>query len=354
VLKARQCVREMREYSSPLDASPVDLRLDMNENTTGCSPRVLAKLKSMDARTLALYASREPGEKLVADFLGVQPSELMLTNGADEAIDLLCRAYLDANDEVVVVVPAFAMYEVFARASGAKVVLVPSGPEFAFPSEKILQAIGPRTRMVIITNPNNPTGSVASRADILKILHAAPDSAVLVDEAYFDFYGKTMLDQVGSIPNLFVARTFSKAYGLAGLRLGVLAGDAAQIAVLRHVCPPFNVNALALECLAEALADRQFVSDYVHQIKTTREWMRLQLEALGLKCWPSETNFLLCRLGPSKNAILRSLGASGISLRDRPDCEGCVRISIGKQQEMERVMAELKRAVSQLPQQVAP
>src|SRR5215469_12697271 len=175
----------MRKYHSPLDGGPVDLRLDMNENTTGCSPRVLAKLRSLDAKTLALYAPREPGEKLVAGFLGVEASQLLLTNGADEAIDLLCRAYLDADDEVIVIVPAFAMYEVFAQTSGAKVVRVPAGPEFAFPVDKVLAAIGPRTRMVVITNPNNPTGIAVDREDILKVLAAAPDAAVLLDEAYF-------------------------------------------------------------------------------------------------------------------------------------------------------------------------
>jgi histidinol-phosphate aminotransferase len=356
VLKVRQCIREMRAYSSPLETPPADLRLDLNENTTGCSPRVLAKLRSIDASTLSLYSSRESRERLVADSVGVQPGQLILTNGADEAIDLLCRAYLDAGDEIIVVVPAFAMYEVFAQASGAKVVRVPAGPEFAFPCEKILHAIGPLTRMVVITNPNNPTGAMASRSDILKVLHAGPDAAVLLDEAYFDFCSQTMMDQVGSIPNLFVARTFSKAYGLAGLRIGVLAGDAAQMAMLRRVCPPFNLNAVALECLAEALADREFVSNYVRQIKTTREWVRLQLEDLGFKCWPSETNFIFCRFGIAKTSILKSLRDAGISLRDRPDCEGCVRISIGKQQEMEHVIAELKRAVAQIApvQQVAP
>src|SRR5258708_7966752 len=349
MLKARKCVREMREYHSPVSSSAFDLRLDMNESTTGCSPRVLAKLNSMDARALALYPPREPGEKLTADFLGVQPSQLLLTNGADEGIDLLCRAYLDAGDEIIIMVPAFAMYEVFAQTTGAKVVRVPAGPEFSFPTQKIVQAINPRTRMVVITNPNNPTGLAVSRADILKVLEAAPDAAVLVDEAYFDFYGQTMMDQIGEIPNLFIARTFSKAYGLAGLRLGVLAGDAEQISVLRRMCPPFNINAFALECLAEALADRQFVADFVHQIKTSRGWLQEQLKSLGFKCWPSQTKFVLCKFGAPKIAILEALRARGISLRDRPDCEGCVRISIGKQQEMEHLITELKQIVSRTP-----
>jgi histidinol-phosphate aminotransferase len=348
VLKARNCVREMREYHSPLNSPALELRLDMNENTTGCSPRVLARLRGLDAKTLALYAAREPGEKLVADFLGVEPSELLLTNGADEGIDLLCRAYLDAADDIIVIVPAFAMYEVFAQTAGAKVVRVPAGPEFTFPCEKVLASIGPRTRLVVITNPNNPTGVAVSRSDILKVLAAAPDAAVLLDEAYFDFSGETMMDQIGRIPNLFVARTFSKAYGLAGLRLGVLAGDAAQVSVLRRTCPPFNVNVFALACLEEALADRQFVAAYVDQVKNTREWLRRQLESMGFKCWPSHANFLLCQLGASKPAVLQGLRARGISLRDRPDCEGCVRISIGKQQEMERVLAALKEALAEI------
>src|SRR5579864_3150122 len=118
MLKARQCVREMREYHSPVSSPPAELRLDMNESTTGCSPRVLAKLNNMDAKTLAYYPPREPGEKLVAEFLGRKASEVLLTNGADEGIDLLCRAYLDPGDEVLIMVPAFAMYEVFAQASG--------------------------------------------------------------------------------------------------------------------------------------------------------------------------------------------------------------------------------------------
>ncbi|MGZ4895517.1 MAG: pyridoxal phosphate-dependent aminotransferase, partial [Candidatus Angelobacter sp.] len=243
MLKARKCVREMREYHSPLSGPNIDLRLDMNESTTGCSPRVLAKLNSMDARTLALYPRREAGEKLVADFLGVAPQQLLLTNGADEAIDLLCRAYLEPEDEIVIVVPTFAMYEVFAQMENARVIRVPTGPEFSFPIQRVLSALTNKTRMVVICNPNNPTGADVPRSDILQVIEAAPDAAILLDEAYFDFYGQTMLDQIGKLPNLFIARTFSKAYGLAGMRLGVMVGDLEQMSVLRRMASPFNVNA---------------------------------------------------------------------------------------------------------------
>ena len=354
MIKARKCIREMREYHSPLTNAKVDLRLDLNESTTGCSPRVLARIRSLDARLLALYPRREAGEKLIADFLGMKAGQILLTNGADEGIDVLCRAYLDAGDEMIIVVPAFAMYEIFAQASDARTVRVPTGPEHSFPIEGILKAITPRTRAIVITNPNNPTGVSAERADILRVLQAAPDAAVLLDEAYFDFCGETLMDQIDAIPNLFVARTFSKAYGLAGMRLGVLAGPQEQIGVLRRITPPFNVNAFALECLAEALNDQNFVQAYVNQVRSTREWLRAELQRMGFKCWPSQTNFLLVNFGELHSSILQGMEAQGVALRDRPDCQGCVRISIGTQQEMERVLSVLQGILTrQSVQQVA-
>jgi histidinol-phosphate aminotransferase len=349
MLKARRCVREMREYHSPLSGPAIDLRLDMNENTTGCSPRVLAKLQAMDARTLALYPRREPGEKLVANSLGIAPEQLFLTNGADEGIDLLCRAYLNPGSEIMVVTPTFAMYEVFAQTEDAKVVRVPTGPEYSFPTQQVIDAITPQTRIVVICNPNNPTGLPVARSNIMQVIEAAPDAAILLDEAYFDFYGQTMMDQIGKIPNLFIARTFSKAYGLAGVRLGVMAGDQEQISILRRMASPFNINAFAMECLAEALADRELVDAYIKQVKVGREWLQRELEQLHFKCWPSQANFVLCRFGEAKKAILEGLRARGIALRDRPDCEGCLRITIGTLGEMERVIAELKHVLATIP-----
>lgn len=349
MLKARKCIREMAEYSALINYPNITLRLDMNENTTGCSPRVLARLRSLDAQTLALYPSRDDGEKLVADSVGISPAQTLLTNGADEAIDILCRAYLEPDSEIIIVVPTFTMYEVFARTQNARVVRIPTGPEFSFPMQQVIDAVTANTRVIVICNPNNPTGIPAERGSILKVIEAAPDAAILLDEAYFHFYGQTLMDQIGKIPNLFIARTFSKAYGLAGMRLGMIAGPEEQMSVLRRMASPFNVNAFAIECLAEALADRQFLDDYVAQVKASREWLNQELERMNFKCWPSQTNFVLCRFGKEKKTILEALRARGVALRDRADCEGCVRISIGTQKEMERLIAELKQVVSALP-----
>src|SRR5947209_2755130 len=175
MLKPRQAVRDLPTYHPPLGARQ-GLRLDFNENTVGCSPRVLDRLRSLTAENLARYPEREPIEALVAAHLKIAPGELLLTNGVDEAIHLLCETFLEPGDEALIVVPTFAMYEISAAATGAKLVQVPADAGFRFPTAAVLSAINPRTRLIAIANPNNPTGAVADPTDLTKIAVAAPDA----------------------------------------------------------------------------------------------------------------------------------------------------------------------------------
>src|SRR5271165_1192257 len=158
MLEARAAVQKLQSYHPPL-AGRQGLRLDFNENTVGCSPRVLARMRALDAEALARYPDREPVEREVARFLGLGAAQLLLTNGVDEAIHLLCSTYLEAGDEAVIVVPTFAMYAIFAQAEGARVVQVLAGENFAFPFETLLAQISRRTRLIAVANPNNPTGA---------------------------------------------------------------------------------------------------------------------------------------------------------------------------------------------------
>jgi histidinol-phosphate aminotransferase len=222
VLKAREAVRNLNLYSPPLEGR-TGLLLDFNENTAGCSPRVLARMRQLQPQQIARYPERGRGEEFVAGFLGLRASEVLLTNGVDEGIHLLCETYLEAEDEALIVVPTFSMYEIYARATGARVITVQAEDDFRFPLRAVLARLSPRTRLIAIANPNSPTGAVVEGEVLLRIVEAAPQAAVLVDEAYFEFYGETLLGQLATLPNLFVARTFSKAYGMAGLRIGVLA-----------------------------------------------------------------------------------------------------------------------------------
>ena len=350
MLSARAAVRSMKEYHPPL-AGRTGLRLDFNENTVGASPRVLEKLRQLDAEQLARYPEREPVERMTAQFLGLQPEEVLLTNGVDEAIQLLCQTYLEAGDQALIVVPTFAMYELFAASTGAQVICVPAQADFRFPFESLIERITPKTRLIAIANPNNPTGAVASAADLLRIARSAPEAAVLIDEAYYEFYGATLLREIRALPNLFVARTFSKAYGMAGLRVGILAGSATQMKMVRKVASPYNVNAVALACLPAALEDRDFVDRYVTAVQRGRERLEEKLRQLGIKFWPSQANFVLARIGALAQQFVATMAGRGILVRDRssdPGCAGCVRITVGTAEQMDRLMTALEETVQAL------
>jgi histidinol-phosphate aminotransferase len=354
VLKPRASIAGLSPYHSPI-VSRAGLSLDLNESMAGCSPRVLARLRSLSAADVSLYPQREMGERLIANFLRIAPEQVLLTNGMDEALSLLFTNYLDPNDELLFADPTFVMYPMLGDALGAKVVRLQPGEDLTLPVADFLVRISPRTRVIAIANPNNPTGLAASRADLLKIAESAPDAAVLIDEAYFEFCGaaltcRTMIPDLARHPNLFVARTFSKAYGLAGLRLGVLAGAADQIGYLRRLSLPFNVNAVALACLEEALADRSFVSEHVAQVKRGRERLAQLFDNLGLRFWPSQTNFVLVRVGETAKSFVESMQRRGILVRDsssHPGCDGCVRITVGTAGQMDGVLQAIREAIAE-------
>lgn len=353
MLNPREAVRTLAQYHPPL-AGRKGLRLDFNENTVGCSPRVLKKLENLDAEQLAKYPERGPVEAIVAEFLRVKPSELLLTNGVDEAIHLLCETYIEPGDDALIVVPTYSMYRIYAMAAGANAVSAALGEAFRFPIDTVIQSVTKRTRLIAIANPNNPTGTVASMEDLLAIARSAPEAAVLIDEAYFEFYGGTMLRAWEQFPNLFVARTFSKAYGLAGLRIGVLAGSTEQMGAVRRVASPYNVNAVALACLPEAIADQSYIERYVEEILEARVRLERSLEASGVQFWPSQANFVLMRAGASSaeaSRFVELMRRRGILVRDRsadPGCEGCVRITLGPREQADRLQRALQEAFEEV------
>lgn len=350
MLSARKAVENLQEYHPPL-AGRDGLRLDFNENTEGCSPRVLERLREITAEDLARYPDREPVEAVVAEHLGLASAQVLLTNGVDEAIHLLCETYLEPRDEVLVVTPTFSMYEIYAGATGARVIQVQCEADFRFPLAKVLGCIIPETRLIAVASPNNPTGAVADREELLRIARAVPDGALLVDEAYFEFHGETAVRDIDGLENLFITRTFSKAYGLAGLRAGVLAGPRRQMPRVRRVSSPYSVNAVALAVLPVALADSDHVSSYVAQVKNGRERVASELSSLGLYSWPSQANFLLVRIGRKHHEFVLAMRQRGILVRDRsadPGCEGCVRITIGNGAQTARLLAALQEIACEL------
>ena len=347
MLKARVAVRNLKEYHPPL-AERTGLRMDFNENTAGCSPAVLRKLREITADDLARYPERAPVERVVAEFLGLDAAQVLLTNGVDEGIHLVCETYLEPEDEVIIVVPTFSMYEIYAEATGARVVAVPAGHNFRFPTADVLNAISTCTRLIAVANPNNPTGAAAKIEDLVRIAQAAPDAALLVDEAYFEFHGESVIDEIARVPNILICRTFSKAYGLAGLRIGVLAGHADQIAMVRRVSSPYSVNAAALSCLPTALADQRYIRSYGAQAKTGRTHLEHALRGMGIECWPSAANFILARVGEARERFVAEMRQRGVLVRDRhhdPGCAGCVRITVGTDEHNQRLFAAVTESL---------
>ena len=349
-VKPRRIVTDMPEYHPPL-AGREALRLDFNENTLAPSPRVMERLRSITAATMTKYPEREPGERLAAAHFGLEPQQVLLTNGVDEAIHLICCAFLDEESEALIATPCFSMYEISSRMMTTRVVKIQSDETLAFPYDRFLAAITDRTKLVVVASPNNPTGSVVDREHILAICAAAPQAVVLVDEAYFHFHGETTMPDVGKVPNLLVARTFSKAYGLANLRLGVLAGPADLMTYVRKVSSPYNVNGIALECLKVALDDQEYICWYANQVLQGRERVERELTALGVGFFPSHANFVLMKIGPKHAELVKAMRRRGVLLRDRssdPGCDGYVRITIGVEEHVTQGLNALKESLEEI------
>lgn len=343
----RDLIRRIKEYHPPLgDRSGV--RLDFNENTFACSPKVLETLGRVSRAELTMYPEREHVERIVAAHIGLAPAQVLLTNGVDEAIHVLCQTYLGDGDEMLLPVPTYSMYAVYASGTGANLVEVQAGEDFRFPLEALLAKITPATKLIAIANPNSPTGQAVRREEILRIIEAAPHAAVLVDEAYFHFHAQTVMDLIGRVPNLIVARTFSKAYGLAGLRLGVLAAAPEQMQWLRRVISPYSVNSLALACLPAALDDQPYIDWYVSEVLTARGEFTAALDRLGVRYWPSQANFVLANIGPKHTDFSRAMRERGVLVRDRssdPGCDGCVRITIGTREHTARGIQAMEQVL---------
>jgi histidinol-phosphate aminotransferase len=344
MLTPRKAILDMAPYSPPSSGREGKLRLDFNENTLGCSPRVLAALiEKLSQEQLSIYPEYEATRRALSEFFQVPETQFAFTNGTDEAIQVLVHTYVGEGDEVLVLHPSYAMYRFYAEVAGAHVREIPyRGGDLAFPVEELIAAVTPATRAVLISNPNNPTGTAIGIGDVVRILEAAPGAAVLIDEAYYDFYGVTALGLIGQYANLFVSRTFSKAHGLAALRAGVLFSQAENVAYLRKSQSPYSVNTVAAIAVRAAVEDRDYLANYVKQALEARELLYQGFEQRGIRYWRSQGNFVLFEAGPRSIEIRDALRARGVLVRDRSyELAGTVRVTAGTPQQVERFFAAL-------------
>jgi histidinol-phosphate aminotransferase len=344
-VKPRPAVLSMAPYSPPTAGRSEKLRLDFNENTVGCSPRVIAALKHLvEAGTLAIYPEYGEAKQAIARYFEVAPEQFIFTNGTDEAIQVFINTYVDDGQEVVLLKPSYAMYRFYAQVAGAKLREIEyPWPAMEFPLQPVLDAITPETRAVILANPNNPTGTGVGLLGIERILHRARKAVVLVDEAYYEFSGVTALTEIDRVPNLFVSRTFSKVFGMAAMRLGCLFSHAANIEFLHKAQSPYSVNTLAILAAQAAVTDATYVQNYVAEVLAARELLCVGLEKLGIGYVPSSANFVLANLGARAIEVRDQLRGQGILVRDRSyEAPGCVRMTVGTREQTRRLLTALE------------
>jgi histidinol-phosphate aminotransferase len=330
------------------------LRLHQNENTGGCSPRVLEALGRLRADQIGFYPPYAAATETVAQHLGVPADSIALTNGLDEGIMGLSVSYLRSPAgggvaEAIVPEPAFEIYRYDTAVAGGKLVQVMPRADFSFPLDEVLAAITPNTRTVFLTNPNNPTG-VSMPLDAIRTIAArVPQEAVVfVDEAYAEFAGVTFIPELGSFPNAIVGRTFSKAYGLAGLRIGCLVGAPAALDRIRPAIPVYSVNVAAIVAVQAALGDRAYLDDYVRQVTESKALMYAACDRLGLRYWPSGSNFVLVCAGDRTAQLVTGAAARGVYIRDRstePGCAGCIRVATGIVEHTKRCIAVMEEVL---------
>jgi len=344
-LPVRNAILNRRTYEAPAEGRSDKVRLDFNENTAGCSPAVRRALAKLTSKQIAMYPEYQAPTKRLARYFGVRPEELLLTNGGDDALRVFFDTFVEPSTSVLVCEPTFPMYRYYAEIAGAQVRALRYGKEMQFPLDEVISALRDKPRLLFIANPNNPTGTLIRDYELRRVLKAATNTVLVMDEAYAEFSDFTALPWIRKYPQLFVARTFSKVAGLAALRLGAVIGCESSLALVRRAMPPFPVNLAALVGANAAAEDRSAMRTYVGEVKRLRAWLAGELKELGVQTFPSAGNFLLANFGPAGPALFRRLEKKGILLRDRSKDmgPGFVRITIGTASEMHHLVRLIRK-----------
>jgi histidinol-phosphate aminotransferase len=345
----RAAVQRMRAYNPPLEGRTKKIRLDFNENPIGCSPKVRKALAKLTGADICSYPEQETVRRQMAKHFGVRPDELLLTNGTDEALHVIVSTFVEPDDAVLIVEPTYAMYRFYSELAGARVLALRYTPEMQFPWLQVEKSLSEdHPRIFFLPNPNSPTGNLLSPAQVRRILLAAKETMVVIDEAYFEFSGITVIPWIRRHANLIVTRTFSKTCGLAGLRLGCIFVNRELAASMCKSQSPYPVNAAALVAAAAAMRDRGFIARTIREVKAGRAQLEKGLSKMGIRYFPSGGNFILVHFGDRAKKIVATLDRKGILLRDRSSDfggEGYVRITIGTPQQTSRLLRALEGAL---------
>ena len=332
------------------------IKMASNENALGASPKALAAIRKNLSK---IYRYPDGGcfylRNKLAKTLKVSAESLVFGNGSDEILVFAVRAFVEKGDEVIIADPTFMIYEIATQVEDGTIVKVPM-KNFHYDLEGMKNRIGSKTKLIFIANPDNPVGTYVNEADLLKFLKAVPPSVIVVlDEAYYEFAAvkNDYPDSIGlldSFRNLIVARTFSKAYGLSGLRIGFAVASTNIAYALDKVREPFNVNILAQTAAIAALDDTAHLRKTLSMVAAGRRYLTRELEAMGVKVIDTVTNFILADLGRDASGIYEKLLRNGVIIRPMGvwGLKNFIRVTIGKKNENERFISELKKILGNL------
>lgn len=317
------------------------MKLDSNESTVTPSPRVVAALSSyIQSGPLNWYPDVESVELIqkLSKYTGCQPTLIQTFNGSDNALETICKTFIEKNDEVILCMPSYDHFRLYAESCDAKLIYVHGQNPFEPKLSELLAALNENTKIVYIVNPNNPTGMMYSEKEIRKLLAKAPQALIIVDEAYYEFSGITMSHLVDEFNNLIVCRSFSKGFGLAGLRCGYIITHPDNLKWINKVRVGKNVNALAQIAATAALDDVEYMEHYVAEVKNARSWIAQKIRGLGLNVVETPANYILVNVA-EPNKVEQFLEDQLVLIRDRSQVhqlKGFLRITIGHQLMMER------------------
>lgn len=342
-------------YTPPLDGRDPHkfTLLDFNERTVPLSAVVQEALVDyIRAGRLQMYPAYGDIVPVIAGYCRVQPEQLMITNGSDQGIDLIIRSACREGDEAIIPGPGFAMYSQCAKIENLVIHEPSYSREQGFPTAAVLAVISERTRVICIANPNNPSGTVVRREDIIHIAKAAPQACILVDECYYEYFGETVADLVDQLPNLTITRTFSKTWGMPSLRLGYVISCADNIRALLNVRGPYDVNQLAIVAIRAALEHPDYMRDYVREVmQESKPRIEQFLCSNGVDFWPSGANYLWT-FPSSPEQVSRVLMEHAILVRPKADVNGRVglRITVGTAEQTDRLLDALREALQSEPE----
>lgn len=318
------------------------LRLDMNESVTGLPEGFVRRvLAGIGSESICMYPEYEGLKKAIARHNGIRPDEVCIANGSDAAIKYIFDAYIGRGDKVLLTDPTFAMYPVYCRIFGARPVITRYGPDLKFPYDAFMKGLTGAVKMAVIVNPNNPTGSVLKKKELLNIIKAARKKGVLVvvDEAYHYFYPETLIKEVGRFDNLIVLRTFSKLCGMAALRLGYAAADPAIINNLNKVKPTYDVNGLAASFAERLLAEPAMIRTLIRESNEGKRYLIERLSGSGINHEPGNANFVLIKCNGRAARLAKALAGKKILVGSgfKQAClKDYIRITVGDKDAMAR------------------